>query len=308
MNIANVRLENRLIVAPLAGMLRLSLRMTYRKLSAAMTCVGVIDAHAVAKSKSDRLIDILGREEITNDEERPVSVQLAGGDIGEMAEAAGRIERFASIIDLNFSGPIQRLIDKGCGIAGLLKSPDRIEKMVTAVVKTVSVPVTAKIRVGFQGDDVDVLRIAKGCEAAGASAIIVHARTVSEGYTGPVHWDWIRRVKENVSIPVVGNGGVNSPLDVKAMLEKTGCDFVMIGKAAIINPLIFHQANQYLETGTFTEMNQTLALLKFFRHYRVFARRIDSRGPLRFLRRSCGVFMKMRSFMKKIKAGTVTIE
>jgi nifR3 family TIM-barrel protein len=307
MNIGNLELENKLILAPLANMLRLSLRLTYRKLGAAMTCVGVIDAKAVAESKGEKIINLLGREETTNEEERPVSIQLIGSEISEVVEAAKRIEKFASIIDLNFSGPINRVIDKGQG-AACLRNPGLITEMVGAVVENVSVPVTAKIRIGIQGDDVDVLRIAKGCEAAGASALIVHARTVSERYAGQVHWEWIKRVKENVSIPVVGNGGVNSPFDAKAMLETTGCDFVMIGTSAIINPLIFYQTNQYLQTGTFTEMNETLALLKFFREYRVFARRIDSRGPLRFLKRSCGVFMKMRSFIKKIKAGTVTME
>lgn len=272
-----------------------------------MTCVGVIDAKAVAASKEKKMINLLGRKEITNEEERPVSVQLIGSEISEVVQAAKRIEEFASIIDLNFSGPIRRVFDKGQG-AACLRSPGLIAEIVEAVVQNVNIPVTAKIRIGIQGDDVDVLQIAKGCEAAGASALIVHARTVSERYAGQAHWEWIKRVKENVSIPVVGNGAVNSPFDAKAMLETTGCDFVMIGTTAIINPLIFYQTNQYLQTGTFAEMNETLALLGFFREYRVFARRIDSRGLLRFLRRSCRSFINMRRFIKRIKAGTATIE
>lgn len=307
MNIGNLELENKLILAPLANILRLSLRLTYRKLGAAMTCVGVIDAKAVAESKEKKIINLLGREEFTNEEERPVSIQLIGSEISEVVEAAKRIEKFASIIDLNFSGPIKRVVDEGQG-AACLRNPDLIAKMVETLVENVSVPVTAKIRIGIQGEDVDVIRIAKNCQAAGASALIVHARTVSEKYAGKPHWEWIKKVKENVSIPVVGNGAVDSPVAAKAMLETTGCDFVMIGTAAIINPMIFHQTNQYLQTGKFTQMNETLALLKFFREYRGFARRIDSRGPWRFVRRSCRLFLKTRSFFKKIKAGTATLE
>lgn len=307
MYIGDLELENKLILAPLANMLRLSLRLTYRKLGAAMTCVGVIDAKAVAESKGEKLINLLGQEEVTNDEERPVSVQLIGGQINKMAEAAKRIEKFASIIDLNFSGPIQRVIDKGQG-AACLKNPGLIAEMVGAVVENVSVPVTAKIRIGFQGNDVNVLKVAENCETAGASAIIVHARSVSEGYAGPVHWDVIKKVKENVGIPVVGNGGVHSAFDAKAMLERTGCDFVMIGTSAIINPLIFYETNRLLQTGHLPKTNQIMTLAKFLRQYSVFARRIESKSTLKFIKRSCRNFLKMRSYMKKIKAGTVTLK
>ena len=271
-----------------------------------MTCIGVINAKAVAESKETKLINLLGQEEITNDEERPVSVQLIGGEINEVVEAAKRIEKFASIIDLNFSGPTHCVMNKGQG-AACLKNPRLIEEMVKAVVKNVSSPVTAKIRIGIQGNDVDVLRVAKSCETAGASAIIVHARSVSEGYSGPVHWEFIRMVKENVGIPVVGNGGVHSAFDAKAMLERTGCDFVMIGTSAIINPLIFYDTNKLLQTGTLHKTGHVMALGKFLRQYSFFAKRIESKNMLKFVKKSCRNFLKMRAYMKKIKAGTITL-
>jgi len=273
-----------------------------------MTCVGVIDAKAVAESREDKLINIFGREEITNDEERPVSVQLIGSEINKVVEAAKRIEKFASIIDLNFSGPIQRLIDQGYGAASLLKNPGFIAEMVGAVVENVSVPVTAKIRIGIQGNDVDVLKVAKNCESAGASAIIVHARSASEGYTGPVHWDFIRKVKENVGIPVIGNGGVHSAYDAKAMLERTGCDFIMVGTSAIIKPLIFYETNKLLQTGTLPKTNQIIALARFLRQYSLFARQEESKNTIKFIKRSCRNFLKMRTYMKAIKAGTIRLE
>lgn len=307
LHIGKLRLDNRLILAPMAGMLRLSLRMAYRRAGAAMTCVGVIDAGAVAKSGSGRLINILGRQEITNMEEEPVSVQLIGADAGLMSAVAERIESQVSIIDLNFSCPIKRFANRGYGASSLLGDPLHIEKIVAAVVNRVKVPVTVKIRVGFQGDDVDVLRVAKGCEAAGAAAIVVHGRTVNQGYTGPSCWDWIKRVKQNVSIPVVGNGGVHSPQDAMAMLEQTGCDFVMIGTAAFINPMIFIQTHRYMTTGTLPSDNATLALLQFFRHYWRTSRQIDGYGPRKFLKRSCRHFLHLRSYMQRIQAGNITL-
>lgn len=306
--IGDVTLENRLILAPMAGMLRLPVRLAYRKLGAAMTCVGVIDARAVIQSPTDELITVLGKREITSEEERPVCVQLIGSDAAVLAAAARRIERHASILNLNFSGPLQRLMDKGHGSGGLLREPDRIKEIVAAVVAAVRIPVTVKIRIGFEGPDVDVVRIAQICRDAGATAIMIHARFVRQMYRGPAHWEWIKRVKDKVDIPVIGNGAVHSPLDAQAMLEQTGCDFVMIGTAAFINPLIFRQTNELLETGRYRPTSDTRALLEFFRHYFTFARRVESKTILTFLRRSCRDFLRVRVYMQKIQTGQTTLE
>lgn len=305
--IGDVTLENRLILAPMAGMLRLPVRLAYRKLGASMTCVGVIDARAVAQSPTDELVTILGKREVTSEEERPVCVQLAGSDAAILATAARRIERHTSILDLNFSGPTRRLVDNGYG-ASLLREPSRIRDIVAAVAGSVEIPVTAKIRIGVEGPDVDVVRIAQICQDAGAAAITIHARYVRQMYYGPAHWEWIKRVKDEVDIPVVGNGAVHSPLDARAMLEQTGCDFVMIGTAAFINPLIFRQTNELLETGRYRPASDTRALLEFFRHYFTFARRIESRRPLTFLRRSCRDFLRVRAYMQRIQTGQTTLE
>lgn len=308
LHIGNVELENRLILAPMAGMLRLSLRMAFRRLGCAMTCVGVVDARAVAQSDSDNLITILGRQEYTNQQESPVCIQLIGGNIADMVEAARKIERHASMLNLNFSGPIQHLVSADYGASGLLNRPDVIEKMTAAVVKAVTIPVTVKIRIGFNGNDVDVLGVAKSCQDAGAAAIVVHARTVSEMYCGPVYWDWIEKVKCAVTIPVVGNGGIHTPEDAAAMLNQTGCDFVMLGKAPFINPLIFSQINSYLETGNYTRLSDRRTLLKFFSCYWRTSRRIDSPNPLKFIKRRCRTFLTMRAYMQKLQAGTATLD
>ncbi len=307
MQIGKLRLENKTILAPLGGMLGLSLRMTYRDLGAAMTCVGVIDAKKVAESKDGRMINILYKEEVVSEEERPVCIQLIGSDTLCMAEAARRAENLASVIDLNFSSPLRRSIDEGCG-AVLLRNPEHIARIVEAVVGSVKVPVTAKIRIGIKGNDIDIVRVAKSIEGAGASAITVHGRSADEYYAGPVHWEYIKKVKDSVRIPVVGNGGVNSASDAKAMLEKTGCDFVMIGTWAIINPGIFHQIDELLRTGEACQVSDMTGLLKFFKRYFVFARKVEGKGLYVFLKCSCRNFLKMRTYMIGSQAGTNKLE
>jgi tRNA-dihydrouridine synthase len=199
-------------------------------------------------------------------------------------------------------------MDKGYGLAGLLKDPARMKEIVAAVAGSVRIPVTAKIRIGFEGPDVDVVRIAQICQDAGASAITVHARFVRQMYRGPAHWEWIKRIKDEVDIPVVGNGAVGSPLDAKAMLEQTGCDFVMIGTAAFINPLIFRQTNELLETGRYRPTSDARALLEFFRRYFACARKVESRSLLSFLRRSCRDFLRVRAYVQRIQTGQTALE
>jgi|GEM_PF-293551 len=306
--IGDVPLGNRLILAPMAGMLRLPVRLAYRRLGAAMTCVGVIDAEAMTRAPDDGLINILGKREVTCEQERPVCVQLVGRETKTLAEAARSVQKHASIIDLNFSGPVQRLMDQGYGLSGLLKDPGRIRETVSAVVGAVRIPVTAKIRIGFEGPDVDVVKIAQVCQDAGASAITVHARFVRQMYHGPAHWEWIKRIKDQIDIPVIGNGAVGGPLDAKAMFDQTGCDFVMIGAAAFIHPLIFRQTNELLETGRFHRRSDLQALLAFFGCYRDFARTVESRSLGSFLRRSCRNFLRVRAYMQRIQTGQTTLE
>ena len=258
--------------------------------------------------RRDSLINILGKRETTCEEERPVSVQLTGANVDHIATAAGRIEKFASVIDLNCSGPIRRLIDQGYGGASLLGDPGLIKEMVGAVVERVRIPVTVKIRIGIEGLDVDVVRLVQNCQEAGAAAIAVHARFANQKYHGPAHWDSIRTVKQSVDIPVIGNGAVHSAFDAQAMIEQTRCDFVMIGTAAFIHPLIFHQTNTLLETGHCPAVSDVRALWRFFRTYRVFAKKKESKGLVRFLRSSCKNFLRVRAFMQKIQSGQTTLE
>ena len=181
--------------------------------------------------------------------EHPVSMQLFGSDPELMAQVASEIEdRPFDILDLNMGCPVPKVVNNGEGSA-LLKDPELIRKIVTAVSHAVKKPVTVKVRIGFEGYPVDVAEIAKIVEDSGAAAIAVHGRTRQQYYSGTADWDAIRRVKESVSIPVIGNGDVDSPGKAEALMKETGCDAVMVGRAVRGNPWIFRELIHYFETG-----------------------------------------------------------
>jgi nifR3 family TIM-barrel protein len=185
-----------------------------------------------------------------NDEERPIGVQLFGGEPEVMAEAAKIVEAYQpDFIDLNLGCSVPKVVKTGAGSA-VIKDLDQVGHLVRAVVKAVSVPVTVKTRKSWDSsEDPGAVEIAKIVEEAGASAITLHPRTAKQGFSGDADWSAIRKVKEAVSIPVIGSGDVKIPQDARRMLEETGCDLVMIGRAAIGNPWIFERTAQFLETG-----------------------------------------------------------
>lgn len=181
--------------------------------------------------------------------ENPIALQLFGSDPHIMAETAREIEeRPFDILDINMGCPVPKVVNNGEGSA-LMKEPEKVEAIVSGVVKAVSKPVTVKIRKGFDENHINAVEIAKIIESAGAAAIAVHGRTREQYYSGEADWEIIRRVKEAVSIPVIGNGDVTSPFRAKQILEETGCDGVMIGRAARGNPWIFGETAEYLKTG-----------------------------------------------------------
>ena len=181
--------------------------------------------------------------------EHPVALQIFGSEPELMAEVARSIEdQPFDILDINMGCPVPKVVNNGEGSA-LLKNPELIRKIVSAVSRAVKKPVTVKMRIGFEGADVDPVGIAKIMEDSGAAAIAVHGRTRQQYYSGKADWDTIRKIKEAVSVPVIGNGDVDSPKKAEAMLKETGCDGVMIGRAVRGNPWIFREMNYYFETG-----------------------------------------------------------
>ena len=244
LKIGNVTLENNLVLAPMAGVCDLPFRMLCKEQGAGLICMEMVSAKGIYYRNKNTEILLTAMPE-----ERPVSLQLFGADPYIMSEMAKQIEeRPFDILDINMGCPVPKVVNNGEGSA-LMKDPKLAYEIISAIVKAIKKPVSVKIRKGFDEAHVNAVEIAKIAEAAGASAIAVHGRTREQYYSGKADWDIIRQVKENVAIPVIGNGDIQNAQDVILRKEQTGCDGFMVGRAVQGNPWIFHQILHYLETG-----------------------------------------------------------
>ncbi len=244
LKIGDVELSNNLILAPMAGVTDLPFRLLCKEQGAGLVCMEMVSAKAIYyhNKNTESLLEIDRRE-------TPVSLQLFGSDPDIISGMAKKIEdRPFSILDINMGCPVPKVVNNGEGSA-LMKNPGLVEEIVSKTVKAIRKPVTVKIRKGFDEEHINAVEIARIAESAGAAAVAVHGRTRVQYYHGKADWDIIRRVKDAVRIPVIGNGDVDSPGAARRMLEETGCDGIMIGRGAQGNPWIFHQILRWMETG-----------------------------------------------------------
>lgn len=244
--IGNIEIKNQVVLAPMAGISNSSFRRIAKEMGCGLIVAEMVSDKAICYG-SQKTLDML----YMTDFERPLSQQIFGSDKDSFTKAAKYIEEnmHPDIIDINMGCPVPKVAVSAQAGSALLKDPDKVYDIVKAVVEAVNVPVTVKIRSGWDSNHINAVEIAKICEKAGASAITVHGRTRAQGYSGNADWNIIKEVKENVSIPVIGNGDIKSPIDAKRMLDETGCDAIMIARGALGNPWIIKNTVHYLETG-----------------------------------------------------------
>lgn len=245
--IGNVEIKNRVVLAPMAGISNTSYRKIIKEMGAGLIFAEMVSDKAIAYDNK-KTLDLLKMDE----SERPIAQQIFGSDVESFVVAAKRIEEVMhpDIIDINMGCPVPKIALRSQAGSALLKDPKKIYEIVSSVVASVSVPVTVKIRSGWDANSINAVEVAKEIERAGASAITVHGRTRAQGYSGFSDWNIIKQVKESVSIPVIGNGDVTSCFKAREMLEQTGCDAVMIGRGVLGNPWLIKETAEYLEDGT----------------------------------------------------------
>lgn len=247
--IGDIQMKNRVVLAPMAGVCNSAFRLTVKEFGAGLVCAEMVSDKAIlynnAKTMGMLYID---------EREKPLSLQIFGGEKDTLVEAARFVDQntTADIIDINMGCPVPKITKCDAGAKWLL-DPNKIYEMVSAVVAAVEKPVTVKMRMGWDEDHIFAVKNAQAVERAGGKAVALHGRTRVQMYEGTANWDIIKEVKNSVSIPVIGNGDVKTPQDAKRMLDKTGVDGVMIGRAALGDPWMIYRTVHYLETGKLME-------------------------------------------------------
>ncbi|MCP8971154.1 tRNA dihydrouridine synthase DusB [Ectobacillus ponti] len=245
LKIGNIEMKNPVVLAPMAGVCNSAFRLTVKEFGAGLVCAEMVSDKAILFNNK-KTLDMLYIDE----REKPLSLQIFGGEKETLVEAAKYVDKntTADIIDINMGCPVPKIVKCDAGAKWLL-DPNKVYEMVAAVVDAVDKPVTVKMRTGWDEDHIYVVENALAVQRAGGQAVAVHGRTRAQMYEGRADWSLIKQVKEAVSIPVIGNGDVETPQDAKRMLDEIGVDGVMIGRAALGDPWMIYRTVKYLETG-----------------------------------------------------------
>jgi tRNA-dihydrouridine synthase len=258
--------KDQIVLAPMTGILNLPLRLAFRKFGWNLTCIGSIDANAVAANKDGRLINILGKEEHTCNEDKPLLIQLMGDNADVLIQAISILEDKADIFDMNLGCPLEKVTSKGMG-AALLQQPEKALAILKRLTKATKKPLTVKIRLLHKNNDNKTLLFIKQLEEVGISGLIVHARTPEQGFTGDADWGKIRLIKEHATIPIIGCGGINNVKDIIYFKESSGCDNIMIGTGAMKSPNLAREYHQHLTGGIIPAGRTFNSLLNFAKEY-----------------------------------------
>lgn len=257
------KLKGKLILAPMHDVTNIAFRLMCKKYGAALVFTEFLSANAISRNNKAVLTNA-----ITSKVERPVGVQIFSQNTESVCKAGKILEKNFDIIDFNLGCPSVKILKQGSG-AALMKRKNKIKEIIEELSKSVKIPVTVKMRSGIDNKNINALEIAKICEEAGASAITIHPRTVSQGYSGKANWNLIKEIKESVRIPIIGNGDVFTLKDAEQIMKETGCDYIMIGRTAIGNPFIFKKINHYLKTGKIIEQTNKEKIKDYFEYIKL---------------------------------------
>lgn len=262
--VGNVKIKNKVVFAPMAGVSNISFRTIIKEMGAGLIYSEMISTMGI-KYGSQKTIDLIN----FNETERPISIQIFGNDVDSFVEAAKYIEDnyHPDIIDINMGCPVPKIALKSQAGSALLKNPDKIYEIVKKVVENTNTPISVKIRSGWDENSINAVEVAQKIEQAGASLIAIHARTRSQGYSGKANWNIIKQVKENVSIPVIGNGDIKTIYDAKKMLDETKCDAIMIGRATLGNPWFIKECVEYIENNKIIDPPTNIEKIDMINHH-----------------------------------------
>lgn len=303
LKIGNVEIKNPIILAPMAGISDSAFRRIAKEMGAGLVVAEMVSDKAIYFG-SKKTIDMLYMKE----EERPISQQIFGSDVNSFVYAAKFIEEnmHPDIIDINMGCPVPKVAARAQAGSALLKNPDKVYEIVSAVVKSVNVPVTVKIRSGWDADSINAVEIAKIVEKAGASAITVHPRTRAQGYSGQADWNIIKDVKQAVKIPVIGNGDVKSCYDAVEMLNITKCDAVMIGRGLIGNPWLIRECIDYINGDEIKEVTKEDRIDMILKHLSYLLEFKEEKTAILLMRTHISYYLKGVSKEFKHKFMSVT--